>query len=105
MNKNGIERFSEETKELSKKLRVWLHPYTQEVYEKVMGQMPEILKSEMAMHLLTELYNREMKELAEEESTIAYDLSDNDGKFTHIHLHCLEHSSSYRDVLYDLYIR
>ena len=90
---------------LARKLQIWLGYYSQEVYEKVMRQMEEIINNEATLNLLDELYNRTLKEREEEVSTIRFSLGYEDQYSYHLHNHCLTHSNSYRDVLYDMYIR
>lgn len=95
-----------EQKAFAEKLQVWLTMYTDEVYKKVMGKMEEIINDEVAIKLIDELYQRSMKEKEDERRTIMYSLGQDDdiAKFG-IHNHCLTHSDSYRDVLYDMYIK
>ena len=94
-----------EQKEFAKKLQTWLHPYTHEVYVRVMTQMEDIINNSFAMELISQLYEREQKEMADEIMQITFSLGHLDDLEYDIHNHCLTHSHSYRDVLYDMYIR
>lgn len=90
----------------ARKLQTWLAPYTDEVYKKVMGRMEEIINNNFALNLIDELYEREQKEKEEEINTILFSLGHEDDIEKYgIHNHCLSHSNSYRDVLYDMFIR
>lgn len=95
-----------ETKEeFATKLQVWLGQYTNEVYRKVMGRMEEIINNEFALMLIDELYERTQKEIEDEVRNIQFSLGweDDISKYS-LHNHCLTHSSSYRTVLYDMFI-
>lgn len=94
-----------EQKEFAKKLQVWLREYTQEVFEHVMKQMDEIISNEFALKMIDELYERTLKEEKDEIMHIEFALGHEDVNLDGYHLHPLEHSNSYRDVLYDMYIR
>lgn len=93
-------------KEFAEKLQVWLGEYTQEVFNRVMkNHIEEIINNEFALKLIDELYERTLKERADEirhiEYVLGYEGKDLDG----FHNHPLEHSEAYRDVLYDMFIR
>ncbi len=95
-----------EQEEFARKLQTWLAPYTDEVYVRVIKQMDDILNNEFALNLINELHEREQKEKEEEVRTILFSLGhDADIEKYGIHNHCLSHSNSYRDVLYDMFIR
>lgn len=84
----------------------WLRHYTHEVIIKVMEKRDEIINNEFAMNLLKELKEREEKEKADFDNNIGslfYDFED----FTEYdpHNNPLTHAGSYRDILYDMYIR
>lgn len=87
---------------LATKLQCWLGTYTQEVIERVMARMDEILNNDFAMNLINELYERTEKERKDEISTIMFSLGHEVGT---VHNHPLTHAQSYRDILYDMYIR
>ena len=92
--------------ELAKKLECWLGCYTQEIINKVMAKINDIYNNDMVMNLINELYIRVQKEQKEEINSFELLLSDfNAFKEFDIHNHCLTHSKSYRDILYDMYIR
>lgn len=94
-----------EQKEFAKKLQVWLGEYTQEVFERVMKQMEEIINNEFTLKMIDELYERTLKEQEEEIRHIEYVLGYDNSNLSGFHNHPLEHSDSYRDVLYDMYIK
>ena len=107
MKKIKIEEMSmEERNEVCELLATWLEPYTQEVIVRVMERREEIINNEFAMMLLKQLKEREEKEqerfLDNMKSLFNYF---DDHKDYNPHNHPLEHSNSYRDVLYDMYIR
>lgn len=95
--------------ELAELLEAWLYMYTDECVVRVMNRLDEITENEMAMHMLRELKKRQEEEKKQRKDAIGflfYRLQE--GKINDagtFHNHCLEHSSSYRDVLYDLYIK
>ena len=94
-------------KEIVKLFTNWLQPYTQEVINKVIRfKKAEIINNEFAMNLLRELKEREEKE--------SVDFAHNIGNLMHEfdvfeqydpHNHPLTHAHSYRDILYDMFIR
>lgn len=95
-----------EQREFAKKLQAWLSPYTNEVYKRVMCKMDEIIDNDFTLNLINELYEREQKEIEDETDNILYSLGYMDDIKTYgLHNDCLTHSKSYRDVLYDMYIR
>lgn len=102
----------EERKEFAELLNNWLKMYTGEVLKKVAPRFNEISQNEMAMHLLRELKERDDKEDKEEFKSIeyiveseVYEYEVGDLHYECYHNHCLTNAKSYRDVLYDLYIR
>lgn len=95
-----------EQRELATKLQAWLSPYTNEVYKRVMDRMDEILSNDFTLNLINELYEREQKEIKDEIDNILFSLGYmEDIERYGLHNDCLTHSKSYRDVLYDMYIR
>lgn len=98
-----------ESEEFADLLYVWLHQYTEEVVARVYPKFGEIYENEFAMHLLKELKIRTEKEQKDEKTTFLYMVRDavekKEESDCSIHCHPLEHSGSYRDVLYDMYIR
>ena len=96
----------DEKKEVSALFANWLKDYTYEVIKHVMARAEEILNNEFAMNMLRELAKRENQEKGNFTRSIEdmlYDFKtfgDYDPRN-----HVLEHSKSYRDVLYDMYIR
>lgn len=84
----------------------WLHVYTKEVIAKVMEKRQEIIENEFAMKLLQELKEREEKEQQEFTENIGW-LFRNFEEYKEFdpHNHCTTHANSYRDVLYDMYIK
>ena len=98
----------DEQKDLAEKLQAWLGMYTQEVIEHVMGQMDDIINNEMSMMMISELQQREQKEQKREIDQFYFSLKDieeGNDKIWDIHSQVITHSNSYRDVLYDMYIR
>lgn len=100
----------EEREMMTKLFENWLSGYVDEIIEKVMKRFDEIVNNEFAMNLLKELYEREKKEKSERIKSFEWMISDiaEKGKFTDthcVHNHCLTHADSYRDVLYDMYIK
>ena len=95
-----------ERKEIAQLFATWLRPYVHEVIVKVLERRDEIVNNEATMHLLRELHNREVKEDKDFNDSINMMLGDFDIFSKHDpHNHALSHSRSYRDVLYDMYIR
>lgn len=84
----------------------WLNGYTHEVVVKVMEKADEIINSEFAMALLKELKERKENEYKDFSYSIK-NLMTNFDKFKEydVHNNPLQHSGSYKDVLYDMYIR
>ena len=96
----------EEQKEVVALFTCWLKHYTHEVIVKVLERRDEIMNNESSMMLLKELKEREEKETKRfNDSMFSLVEHFDDYKEFDPHNHCLTHSGSYRDVLYDLYIR
>ena len=100
------ERDYSERKEIVQLITNWLQPYTHKVVVRVLERQEEIINNEQTMKLLKELYVREEKEYKE-----LYDrmflLMENyeENKSCDVHNHPLIHADSYRDILYDMYIK
>lgn len=98
----------DEKQELASKLYTWLHQYTQDCIDRVFDQIDDIINNEFAMQMINELYKRTTKEAKDEKTTMYYYLlnieegEENDGY--DLHNHCLTHSNSYRDILWDMFI-
>lgn len=111
MSRKTTEQFIEgmawsEKREFAAQMSNWLTHYTQDVYVKVMGQFEDIINNPFAMDLINELYIREKKEIEDEIGTMDLWLGNVDHfKEFNPHNHCLTHSKSYRDILYDMFIR
>lgn len=92
----------------AKEMQNWLGIYTNEVIMKVMARFEEIQNDEFAVRMIKELYKRTIVEQEDEfytfEKLMSKDGYESYSQFN-IHNHSLEHSDSYRDVLYDMYIR
>lgn len=104
--KKFMELKTEEKKEVAELFVNWLNMYTDEVVKKVLADADEIINNETAMHLLRELKAREEKErndFAREINFLLFDFESNSE--CGIRCTALTHASSYRDVLYDMYIR
>ena len=96
----------EEKKEIDALFANWLKSYTHEVIVKVMELREEIINNEFAMNLLRELKKREEEEKKDFERSIASLLGAfDDYKEYNPHNHPLTHAGSYRDILYDMFIR
>ena len=96
----------EELSSITSLFSTWLKPYTHEVIVKVMERREEIINNKFAMQLMTELFVREEAEAKDFNRSMRQLLTSyNTFKEYDPHNHVLEHSKSYRDVLYDMYIR
>ena len=105
MNKTIKDMNFQERKEISELLANWLKPYTHEVIVKVMAKREEIINNEFTMMLLKQLKEREAQEnKAFLDNIIGLFGAYESYKDYNTHSHA-EHSQSYRDVLYDMYIR
>jgi hypothetical protein len=105
-----MKRFEELTREEQNEIEAlfsnWLKRYTHEVILKVMQRSEEIINNEFAMNLLKELKEREEKEFEQFTFSIKSLFHDYETyKEYDPHNHPLEHAGSYRNVLYDMYIR
>ena len=100
------EKKLDDRREINELFAAWLEPYTHDVIVHVISHMDEIIENEMAMLMLRELKVREEKERQDYSHSIR-NMMDHPEDFLIYdpHNHILEHSKSYRDVLYDLYIR
>lgn len=94
---------------LAELLECWLSMYTSEVIERVLLRINDILGDPMTMNLLEELYKREAKEKEKRLNDFEFILlcisQNKKWDADRIHNNVLEHSDSYRDILYDFYIR
>ena len=96
----------EEQKEIATLFVNWLRPYTHEVISAVMEKREEIINNEFAMNLLKELKVRTEKEEHDFRHSIGNLFRDYDTfKEFNPHSHPISHSNSYRDVLYDMFIK
>lgn len=95
-----------EKKEIAALFAAWLKPYTQKVIVAVLEKRDEIISNDFVMELLKELYARQVKENYEFTNSI-HNLLDDLELFAEYdpHNHPLTHSGSYRDILYDMYIK
>ena len=95
-----------EQKEIVELFTVWLSKYTHEVVCKVMERADEIINDKFTIKLLVELRDRQETEAKDFNTSIASLLDDYDTfKEFNVHNHPLTHSGSYRDILYDMYIK
>ena len=96
----------EERKETTLLFANWLKPYTHEVIIKVMEKKEENLSNAFAMNLLKELKEREEKEIKEFAHSIG-NLIDEFETFKEFdpHNNPITHADSYRNVLYDMFIK
>lgn len=96
----------EERKEIVTLFGTWLKAYTHEVNVKVLERADEIINNEFAMNLLKQLHERTQKETEDYLHSVGNLLGCfDDFKEYDVHNHPLTHARSYRDVLYDMYIR
>ena len=98
-----------EQRQFAELLAPWLGRYTEEVTAKVFPKLEEIYNNEHVMHMLAELRYREEKEKLETADSFWLIVKDatNGKEFDDhcMHNHCITHAGSYRDVLYDMYLR
>lgn len=99
----------EEREQFSVKLQTWLGRYTDTVIQAVAPRFEEIYNDSTAMMLLTELHNRTLREQQDEISTfemLILSAAEGEGfEDWQVHNHPLTHAGSYRDILYDMYIK
>lgn len=105
-----MKRFAEmdytEKNEIAALFAAWLKRYTHKVIVAVMERSDEIIANEFAMGLLRELKARQEVEEKEFANEMYYLLDDCESfKEYDPHSHPLTHSGSYRDILYDMYIK
>lgn len=102
-----FEEFNEQEKDqIIMYMSNWLKNYTEAVIMKVMEKKEQIINDGLAMHLMTELYIREEKERKDFTYSIEMLFRNFDTfKKYDPHNNPLQHSQSYRDVLYDMYIK
>lgn len=95
-----------EKKEVASMFSAWLCSYTHEVIVKVLARRDEILNNAVAMSMIKELKERSEQEQKDFESSISFMIEDID-KFSQFdpHNHVVTHAKSYRDVLYDMFIK
>lgn len=96
----------EEQRQIKAYFTTWLNCYTHEVIVKVMEKAEEIINDAGSMKMLEELHKRTTEERDEFYRSIGclFDHFESNKKFDP-HNHPLTHAGSYRDVLYDMYIR
>ena len=112
MTKKLAEMDWKEHEELAALLEPWLGQYRKEIIDHAINQMDDILANDTAMMMIRELGIRAEKERKDRKQSILFAFrniaeNDMDGYKIHmeaIHNHCLEHSESYRNVLYDMYL-
>ena len=105
-----MEKFKElslnSQKEISSLFGNWLKDYSSEVVLRVMKRAEEIMNNEAAMNLLRELKKREEQEQEGFNNNIEWLFTNYEAyKEYNPHNNPLTHANSYRDVLYDMYIR
>ena len=84
----------------------WLKPYTHEVIKNITCRVNEIINNELVMNMLRELKAREDKEFNDFSHSIGCMLNDFDTFAQYDpHNHPITHARSYRDILYDMYIK
>ena len=104
--KKFIELKRKEQFEIETLFTSWLRCYTHEVITNVISKTDEIINNEFAMNLIRELHKRQIKEQKEFETSLSYLMKEfEEFKEFDVHSHPTTHSQSYRDVLYDMYIK
>ena len=95
-----------EKEEITVLLANWLSNYTHDVISKVLVRRDEIINNEFVVGLLKELKEREEAEKNQFVDNIGWMLRNPD-EFNRYdpHNYPLIHAGSYRNVLYDMYIR
>ena len=83
----------------------WLKDYTNEVVVKVMEKYEQIINDKTTYTMLSKLYEEENKQESEFIRDIKYIIEYGVKDETKDMLRLGDNSRSYRDVLYDLYIR
>lgn len=96
----------DERKEIAPLLANWLRRYSDSVIKNIAQRIDEIISNEFSMNLLKELYERENKENEDFQHSLC-NLFNNFDIFSEydIYNYPLSHSQSYRDVLFDMYIK
>ena len=95
-----------EQKEIVLLFASWLEPYTTEVIKRVLEKKDEIINNETAMMMIRELKEREEESFKRFTKSLGYMFEYRDDVWDYDpHLNVLEHPKSYRDVLYDMYIK
>ena len=95
----------EQKREISELFACWLRPYTHECAMRAMERADEIINNEATLNLLRELKAREEKELENLIGSMDCLLGDFETfKQYNIHNNPLSHSTSYRDILHDMYL-
>ena len=92
-------------KQFAVEMENWIGCYTQEVINKVMARIEEIISDKFTMDLIHQLYIRTLDERKERWMSIGMLIEDFE-KFKEfdIHNHPSTHARSYRDILWDMYI-
>lgn len=95
-----------ERREIAELFSCWLKPYTHKVILKVIAKTDEIINNAFVMSMLRELKSREEAE-AEDFANSISDLMEDLKAFAKYdpHNQPLTHSTSYRDILWDMYIK
>lgn len=96
----------EQKKEILPLISAWLQPYTHDVILRVAKRIDEITNNEFAMMLIKELAEREEQEKERFTSHLEFLFDDYETFAEHDpHNNPLTHANSYRNVLYDMYIK
>lgn len=92
----------EEKMKFAEELNTWLGYYTDEVIERVMSKMDQIIADKRSRFMIRELHKRTHKEEESMVDSFRWALG---GDSPRVWRHtATTHASSYRDVLYDLWI-
>ena len=95
-----------ERAEITELFANWLRKYSHDVIVRVMERAEEIMNNTFTMNLLKELKEREDKERDEFSDSIRYFITNFEMVKKYDPHNCpTTHADSYRDVLYDMYIK
>lgn len=102
MTKFNMKRFTERQR-LIKLAANWLKPYPENIINRALAQQDDIFSNPVTVRLLELLYDKEKHDNACFKEEIGNFLLD--GEYIGFHRTCTSNSNSYREVLYDMYLR
>lgn len=94
---------NEEKNQFAEELNTWLGAYTEDVIKRVMTKLDEIIADKSTRKMISELHQRTHQEEASMIDSFRWALGGT--VTTSWRDSCLTHAKSYRDVLYDLWIK